>query len=225
MISLRNISKSFSSNKVLSDISFDIPTSQTVIIGGSNGSGKSLLMKIIAGLEKPTSGTVSVSDKPGLVIQDADAQILGDTVLEDVLFGLGPKDMDKALKALEKTGLLDKKDFPARVLSGGEKRRLAVASVIALDRRTVIFDEPYSNLDYQGVVCVNRVIRDLQKEHYTIIILSHELDRCPALADRLMVLHKGDITFDGKPGEALKLNLETWGIRTPSGNLSDMVWL
>ncbi|MBQ2050420.1 MAG: ABC transporter ATP-binding protein [Spirochaetales bacterium] len=219
--------------KALDDVNLEIGDGELAVIAGENGSGKSLLMKILAGLEKPTRGTVQ-ADAMGLVFQDADAQILADTPLEDVLFGLrNRRDITKAQKrdiavdSLSKVGLKDIADNPSHLLSGGQKRRLAVASILALGRRTMVFDEPYSNLDYPGVKSVNAVIRELKDDGYTILILTHELEKCLGLADRFVVLHKGRVAFDGKPADALDQNLEAWGIRNPApgGRPDGLVWL
>ena len=219
--------------KALDGIDVEIPDGQLVIIAGENGSGKSLLMKLIAGLEKPTKGSVETSEPVGLVFQDADAQILADTPIEDVLFGLRmKKGLSKAesrglaMAALEKVGLDGKAESPSHFLSGGEKRRLAIASVMALGRRTVILDEPYSNLDYPGVKSVNAIVSELKESGMTVIILTHELEKCLGLADRVLILNQGRIAFDGDPSSALKQNLEAWGIRNPGpdSDSSKLVW-
>ncbi|MBR1583417.1 MAG: ABC transporter ATP-binding protein [Spirochaetales bacterium] len=238
MIEAKGISKSFrqwdgSVFTALSDVSLRIDDGQLAIIAGENGSGKSLLMKILAGLEKPSSGTVTCTQSIGLVFQDADAQILADTVIEDVKFSLrNRRDLNKgeilgkAREALSAVGLEAKENSPSHMLSGGEKRRLAIASVMALDRRTLIFDEPYSNLDYPGVKSVNAVIEKLKADGFTILILTHELEKCLGLADRFMVLSKGKLVFDGKPEEAVQKDLESWGIRNPrnGSDVQSLVW-
>ncbi len=219
--------------RALDNVSLEISDGDTLVIAGANGSGKSLLMRIISGLEKPSSGTVESSGPIGLVFQDPDAQILADTPLEDVLFSLSSQKglskaqaREKALQALEQVGIADRKDSPAHLLSGGEKRRLAIASVLALGRKTVIFDEPYSNLDYPGVKSVNAMIGKLQEEGFTIVILTHELEKCLGLANRFAVLSKGKLAYDGPASEALKLDLGKWGIRNPlpGGDPSELVW-
>ena len=217
----------------LENVDLRIEDGSLAVIAGENGSGKSLLMRILAGLEKPSKGTVE-TDSAGLVFQDADAQILADTPFEDVMFGLrNRKDISKSrMKAiaedsLRKVGLWDIKDSPSHLLSGGQKRRLAVASVLALGRKTMIFDEPYSNLDYPGVRSVNSIIGQLKESGYTVLLLTHELEKCLGLADRFIVLHEGRITFDGTPEEGLARNLEDWGIRNPlpGGKPDTLVWL
>lgn len=219
--------------QVLKDVSFELDEGSCTIIGGENGSGKSLLMSIIAGLEKPTSGILDIPLKVGLVFQEAETQILGETPREDI--SIGPKNLGWSKEeisaavqnALEKTGLTQKADFPARFLSGGEKRRLAVACMLAMNLPVIIFDEPYANLDYGGVKQVNELIKNLKKEGKTIIILSHEIEKSLGLADKFIVLFRGEIVFDGTPEEGLKQNLEQWNIRNPLvtySSLSDLVW-
>jgi biotin transport system ATP-binding protein len=123
-------------------------------------------------------------------------------------------------EALARTGLADRADFPARSLSGGEKRRLAVAGVLAMDANIIIFDEPYANMDYPGVLQVNQLIHKLIADGKTIIILTHEIEKCLSFANRFIVLYKGKKVFDGDSSQALENNLEAWGIRNPG----DSVW-
>ena len=129
--------------------------------------------------------------------------------------------------SLKNVRLLEKADFPAEFLSGGEKRRLAVAAILAMKRDIIIFDEPYANLDYPAVCDVNSLLYQLHKEGKTVILLTHELEKCMALADHFIVLQKGKLVFDGKPEEALKLPLEKWSIRNPLAKYekaSDLIW-
>jgi len=237
MIKIRNVCKAFETseglNHALKDVSLEIQDGSCVVIGGENGSGKSVLMSIIAGLEEADSGSVECSSRAGLVFQEAETQILGETPREDISFG--PKNLGWSQEkveaavnsALEKTGLTAKKEFPARFLSGGEKRRLAVACMIAMDLNIIIMDEPYANLDFGGVKQVNGLISSLKKEGKTIIILTHEIEKCLGLADQFVVLFRGEKVFDGKPATGLKKDLEQWNIRNPLVSYSkvkDLVW-
>lgn len=217
----------------LRGVTLSISQGECVVVGGANGSGKTLLMSIAAGLVKPSSGTVKRRQEVGLVFQDADTQILGESAREDVEFSLmnigAPRAerRTRAESALESVSLLEKADFPARTLSGGEKRRLAAASAAALERQVVILDEPFANLDYDGVRQVVSLIKELGKQGKTLVILTHELEKCLALAGRLVVLHKGGVVFDGTPQEGLSKPLESWGIRNPlraCTRLEDLVW-
>lgn len=237
-IKIENLSKTFQtsagSKKALDNVSLEIAEGECVVIGGENGSGKSVLMSIIAGLQEGDGHPlVEVNGRVGLVFQEAETQILGETPAEDIAFGpknLGWKKSDveaAVVEALEKTGLTDKADFPARFLSGGEKRRLAVACMLSMKLPTIILDEPYANLDFGGVKQVNALIRQLKKDGKTVIILSHELEKCLGLADRFVVLFRGKKVFDGTPGMGLRHNLEAWNIRNPLvsyNRVEDLVW-
>ena len=260
-IKINHLSKTFNTlagpKKALDDVSLEIAEGECVLIGGENGSGKSLLMQIIAGLmdgdkntvvefpqnsrslseieggETTAKPCVQVNGRVGLVFQEAETQILGETPAEDIAFGpknLGWKKEDvqaAVCEALEQTGLTDKADFPARFLSGGEKRRLAVACMLAMKLPTIILDEPYANLDFGGVKQVNKLIRQLKAEGKTVIILTHEIEKCLGLADRLVVLFRGKKVFDGSPGMGLRHNLEAWNIRNPLvsyGKVEDLIW-
>jgi len=170
----------------------------------------------------------------GLVFQDADAQIVGETVAEDAAFGpenmgLSPAEAGaRAAKALAALGLSEKLDNSPRRLSGGEKRRLAVAGVLAMGCNTVIMDEPFANLDWPGVVQTLNIIRDLKNSGKTLIILTHELEKTLALADRLVILHGGVIRNDGPPAAVLDALDPAWGVRDPRRNyaaVEDCSWL
>ncbi|MDR0316314.1 MAG: energy-coupling factor ABC transporter ATP-binding protein [Treponema sp.] len=266
LFSIKNISKIFpgvsgaESYHALSDINLDIIESQCLLIAGSNGSGKTMLMRIIAGLLEPSCGEVLLRGQPlyaaqrgatrriaaqrmaekslrrelGLVFQDADAQIIGETVEEDIAFG--PENLglsktetgERVQAALEALGLFHRRELSPRRLSGGEKRRLAVAGIIAMGCNTVIMDEPFANLDWPGVAQTLAIIRDLKKEGKTLIILTHELEKVLAFADRLVILHKGSIRDDGPPAAVLDRLDPAWGVRDPRRNyaaIEDCSWL
>ena len=237
IIELENVSKIYSTSLgkkiAVNKVSFSVEEGSLTVIGGENGSGKSVLMNIISGLEKATEGKVKINSKVGLVFQEADSQILGETVEEDVSFG--PKNQKKSKEeikilvenALKEVGLFEKKDFPARFLSGGEKRRLAVACMLSMNLPVLIFDEPYANLDFTGVKQVNSLIRKLKEQQKTVIILTHELEKCLGLADKFLVLFRGDKVFEGSVEEGLKQNLEKWNIHNPIAQynkISDLIW-
>jgi len=247
LIKIQNLSKSFKTsegiNPALKNISLEISDASCTVIAGENGSGKSVLMSIIAGLEEADSGSVEFIDEKqsykksskrvGLVFQEAETQILGESAREDIAFG--PKNLgwkkekiESAIQsALEKTGLTKKADFPARFLSGGEKRRLAVACMLAMDLPIIILDEPYANLDFTGVKQVNALVKQLKADGKTVIILTHEIEKCLALADKFVVLFRGQKEFDGSPQEGLRQDLEKWNIRNPLisyKSVEDLVW-
>ncbi|GMO29789.1 MAG: ABC transporter ATP-binding protein [Termitinemataceae bacterium] len=231
---IKNLYKIFNDKSVaLNNINLDIYEGETLIIAGSNGSGKTLLMHIITGLTDPTSGKVifrgidiekagnELRKKTGIVFQDADAQIIGETVLDDIYFG--PKNLKynkheietAAAHALKAMHLEDKKDFPPCTLSGGEKRRLAIAGILAMGCEIIIMDEPFANLDYNGVKQTLHAVKELKESNKTVIILTHELEKVLAFAERLVIINSGVIADDGKPQEVLDRLKPEYAVRDP----------
>jgi biotin transport system ATP-binding protein len=234
LFSVRALVKQFPNGfEAVSGIDLDVYEGECLLIAGANGSGKTLLMRMLAGLAEPSGGEILLRGKRlasqalllrrsvGLVFQDADAQLIGETVEEDIRFG--PENLklpeaetaarlEECLEALELSG---KRDFPPRRLSGGEKRRLAVAGVLAMGCEAVIMDEPFANLDWPGVVQVLTIIRDLKARGKTVIILTHELEKVLAFADTLVILSGGKIRAQGTPEEVLEKLNPAWGVRDP----------
>ncbi|AEF83170.1 energy-coupling factor ABC transporter ATP-binding protein [Leadbettera azotonutricia] len=234
LFKVRSLRKRFPNGfEAISNLDLDIYKGECLLMAGSNGSGKTLLMRMLAGLQEPTEGSIFFKGialpqctgllrrSLGIVFQDADSQIVGETVEEDIRFGpenlkLGKDEIGRRVEdALEMLEMKTKRDFPPRRLSGGEKRRLAVAGVIAMGCDTIIMDEPFANLDMIGVVQVIKIIKDLKQAGRTAIILTHELEKVLALADRLVILDKGRIRADGKPEEVLDSLDPGWGVRDP----------
>jgi len=244
ILSVRDLSRCFSNGTVALDcINLNLYESEFLIISGPNGSGKSVLMKHLNGLLKPTSGKITLNNEDihkninktrqeiGLVFQDADSQIIGQTVERDVSFGpenlrLSREDISRKVdRALTDVDLYKKKDHRPHILSGGEKRRLAVAGILAMDSRILIFDEPFSNLDYPGVQNVLTQIVELHRRGHTVIVITHDLGKVLAHADRLIIMNSGKIVENGPPLDLIS-KLELYGIRKPGRtSLEDMTWL
>ncbi len=247
MFSVHGLTKRFpDGTEALSGVDLEIREKECLVVAGSNGSGKTLLMRMLVGLAKPSSGTVLyrgmdvaaygalVRRSVGLVFQDADAQVVGETVEEDIAFGpnnlkLGARETARRVaEAIAATGLEAKRAAPPRRLSGGEKRRLAVAGVLAMGCGAVIMDEPFANLDWPGVVQVLATVRDLKAAGKTVVVLSHELEKVLALADRLVILDRGRIRDDGTPEAVLGRGVASYGIRDPRQSyerVEDCSWL
>lgn len=218
----------------LDHVSFAVAAGELVVVAGANGSGKTTLLKHLNGLLLPQEGRVLVDgvctrDDPhgvrlrvGMVFQHADAQIVGETVAEDVAFGpenlcLPRPEIDRRVAAaLEAVGLAHKRHQRPHLLSGGEKRRLTIAGVLAMQPPVVVFDEPFSSLDLFGVRQVLQQILAFKAEGRTLVVTTHDLDKIAAHADRLILMHEGRLVGEGPPPAVLPL-VETYGVRQPEG--------
>ena len=244
LIKVENISKKFPNGKEsLNNINFEIYKNDFILIAGSNGSGKTVLMNIIANLEKASSGKITNNSKEfnlnshiGIIFQDADSQILGETPEEDILFGLKNLNLkkderEKKLKeVLSFCELENKKHSPARLMSGGEKRRLAIASILALDCDIIILDEPFANLDWKGVKLVTSLLKKLKEDNKTIIILTHEIEKILALTNRVVIINNGKLVFDDTTENTTQMKKSQWEEFelhypfTSYKNLEDLIW-
>lgn len=230
----------------LAGISLSLARGDFLMLAGRNGSGKSLLVKHLIGLRQPSSGRVLYRGEPigkdfqqlrsrvGLVFQDAESQLIGQTVADDVSFGpenlrLERSEIEARVKrSLERVGMAGFEDRRPDSLSGGEKRRLAVAGVLAMDAECVILDEPFANLDLGSIRMVLRTLRDLHAGGTTILLLTHELEKALALATRLVVLESGQKRFDGSPDDFPRDGFERYGLADPYRSCaarSELVWL
>jgi biotin transport system ATP-binding protein len=218
--------------KALDDVSLSFSEGEFTVIAGANGSGKTTLLRHFNGLLLPESGTVSVGgtlvkDDPsaarrqvGMVFQDADSQIIGDTVYDDVAFG--PENLrlsheeirQRVASSLADVNLVGREEKSPHNLSGGEKRRLAIAGVLAMAPRVLAMDEPFSNLDYPATCMILEHLLTLHKRGHTIIVTTHDLEKIISCAERLIVMENGRIVRDGKP-EAVIEGIEQYGIRPP----------
>lgn len=204
--------------KVLHDVDLTIEAGQWVALIGHNGSGKSTLAKLIDGLLTPQSGTIKVDGKIlneeniwdireqiGMVFQNPDNQFVGADVEGDVAFGLENRgvlreEMQKRVKEALVAVKMERfaKYEPVR-LSGGQKQRVAIAGVLALRPKIVIFDESTSMLDPEGRREIVSLMKKLnQEENFTVISITHDIDEA-ALADRIIVLNNGQIIQDDTP--------------------------
>ena len=216
----------------LDDVTLTFNEGEFTVIAGANGSGKTTLLRHLNGLLFSESGTVTVCGKSvkedpfyarqqvGMVFQDADSQIVGETVYDDVAFGpenlsLGRQQIDQRVnQALAAVGLSGFENKIPHHLSGGEKRRLAIAGVLAMAPRVLLMDEPFSNLDYPATCRVLEQILDLHQNGHTIIITTHDLEKVVAHAQRVVVLANGRVVKDGIP-DAVIVGIDRYGIRQP----------
>lgn len=248
ILSIEHLSFGFTkAQTILHDITFAVNPGEFVVMTGRNGSGKSLLLKCIKGILQPTGGNIFIDGKEvsndasfrnrsiGLVFQDADSQIVGQTVERDIAFGLEnlkvqePEFSQRIESVVHLLGLGPMLHQRPRTLSGGEKRRLAIAGVLVMKPKLIILDEPFANLDYPGVVQVLQTLVELHKQGHTIMMVSHEIEKVLAHADKLVLLDSGRIIAATHPKEVLPV-LEDFGVRVPSFHgvqlpLEEMTWL
>lgn len=225
--------------KALDDVSLTINKGEFIGIIGHTGSGKSTLIQHFNGLEKATSGTIyfngqdiydrdfnmkSLRSKVGLVFQYPEHQLFETTVLEDVKFGpknlgLSKLEVDlRAFEAIKQVGLPEKcyDDSPFE-LSGGQKRRVAIAGVLAMKPEILILDEPTAGLDPRGRDEILDQIAKLHKEGLTVILVSHSMEDVAKYADRIIAMNDGKVAFDGTPKEVFRhyRELERMGLSAP----------
>lgn len=225
----------------LDDVSLTIEEGEFVALIGHTGSGKSTLIQHINGLLKPTSGRiiidgvditskdVKLSDirkKVGLVFQYPEYQLFEETIEKDIAFGpknLGLNDDEinkRVIKAMNMVGLdyetyKDKSPFD---LSGGQKRRVAIAGVVAMEPKILILDEPTAGLDPKGRDEILEKIKQFKEEYdMTIILVSHSMEDVAKLATRVLVMHKSKCILDGTPSKVFKEidTLERVGLAVP----------
>jgi len=232
---------------ILRDISFSINQGDFIVLSGKNGAGKSILMRCLKGLMQPDAGSITIDGEDltgrpkkrnrsiGLVFQDADTQLVGQTVERDILFGLenlniGVKErtvrMQQVIRLLGLAPLLHQRP---RTLSGGERRRLAIAGVLVMQPHVIMLDEPFANLDYPGIVQVLESLVELKKQGTTILVATHEIEKLLAYADSMLLLDAGRVVTQSHPQQVLEI-VEEFGVRRPRFHgkpipVGDLTWL
>ena len=224
----------------LHDVNIKIEQGEMIGLIGHTGSGKSTLIQHLNGLLKPTSGAVfydgkdindsdfskkKLRSKVGLVFQYPEYQLFESTVIDDVKFGPKNIGMDSlkidmnSFQALKQVGIgEDLLDVSPLELSGGQKRRVAIAGVLAMEPEVLILDEPTAGLDPRGRDEILDQISYLQKERgITVILVSHSMDDVARYVDRLIVMNQGEVRFDGTPKEVFRhyKELEEIGLAAP----------
>ena len=201
---------------------FRVYPKEIVALCGANGSGKSTLIEHLNGLMLPDVGRVRIFDKNidkrnvesirkvvGLVFQDADSQLFSPTVLDDVMFGplnQGMSEEDARKRAEWALGIVGMKEIGKipHYLSGGQKRLVAIAGVLAMQPRILVVDEPTGDLDPNNSERIENLLRSLRDEYgISVVVALHDLDMAARLADRVCIVKNGSIIAEGKPADVL----------------------
>lgn len=229
MIKLENVTYTYMpggpfEKTAVHNIDLTIPDGQFIGLMGHTGSGKSTLIQLMNGLIKPTEGEIKVDGQPlfsknvkmkdvrfkvGLVMQYPEYQIFEDTVWKEIAYGptnMGISDEEirsRVEYAADLVGIpaemLEKSPFE---LSGGQKRRVAIAGIVSMQPTTLILDEPTAGLDPKGRDEILYKIKDLQRRmNITVILVSHSMEDIAQFADRILVMNKGGLAIDGTPSE------------------------
>lgn len=246
-IQVKNLNYTYSKDlpnqtKALDDVSFGIEKNSILGVAGHTGSGKSTLLQMLNGLLRPDDGEIFIGEdcitekdfplvdirkKVGLVFQYPEYQLFEETVRKDVIYGpknLGIEDEKEleeiARDAISKVGLDYEmiKDRSPFELSGGQKRRVAIAGVIAMKPEVLILDEPTAGLDPESRHELINMIQNIQKnENMILIFVSHNMNDIAKLADKMIVLDRGKIAMEGTPREvfARKDELNSIGLGVP----------
>ena len=222
---------------VFQDLSLTVEAGSFVAVLGGNGCGKSTLAKHFNSILLPSGGKVYVcgmdtSDEDrliqirrsvGMVFQNPDNQIVANVVEEDVAFGpenLGvasPAIRQRVDQALKQVGMYEYRDHAPHLLSGGQKQRIAIAGVIAMEPKCIVLDEPTAMLDPRGRREVLETVTRLNREKgITVVLITHHMDEA-AKADRVVVLHRGQVALDGAPKQVFSQveKLHALGLRAP----------
>ena len=182
----------------ISDVSFSIDKGITAIVGKS-GSGKTTLLSIIAGLQRPDSGTVEKEGSVGMVFQFPERELFAETVLKDVSFSLHNADDKKAREALDALGVDERLwNLSPFSLSGGERRKVAIAGILASEPDIIMMDEPSAGLDADGQESLRKLLFSLRKKGKIVVITTHDVSLA-AIADRVIVIENGSVVADDIP--------------------------
>jgi len=251
LLEIKNLECKFQDGTTaLKGINFSVNKGDFIVIAGKNGSGKTVLLRHLNGLYTPTKGEIlfkgvslkkqirKVRQNVGLVFQNADSQIVSQTVWDDTAFGplnlhLSKDEIKRRVsESLKSVGMFNFKDHNPHKLSGGEKRKLAIAGILAMNTSIILLDEPFSNLDYPGIVDIINQIINLHKKGHTIICVTHEIEKILYHANRFIIMQDGYMRENSTPAEVLK-NIHKYNIFPPlnpkgkdiKDQLSKMTWL
>lgn len=210
ILEMRGIAKKYGDFTALKGVDFSVRKREIVTIIGPSGSGKSTLLRCINGLTEPTEGEISLNGRTSMVFQHFNL-FPHMTCLENITYApikvlKWPKEevVESARKLLEMVNLSEKADaYPAQI-SGGQKQRVAIARSLAMKPDLMLFDEPTSALDPEIIGSVLNVMKELAKEHMTMVVVTHEMSFARDVSDRTVFMADGKILEEGKPEEIFK---------------------
>ena len=219
MLEARNITFSYDDGtEALNNVNLKVDKGDIVALLGKNGAGKSTLFLHFNGILRPDKGEIIIDEeklkydkkslikfrqKVGLVFQNPDDQIFAPSVEEDVAFGplnlkLPMEEVQKRVhEALERVGMVGFEKKAPHHLSGGQKKRVAIAGILAMKPEIMVFDEPTAGLDPKGASKIINLLKELNEQGITIIISPHDVDLVPQYANKVYVLHEGEIIGEG----------------------------
>lgn len=222
LIEVENASYTYpDGTRALINVSIKIPENSIVAITGANGSGKSTLLMLLAGLLEPQEGCIKfrgmdikglghkLRREIGIVFQDPDDQLFASTVYDDIAFGLRLLKLSeeeikaKVHRAARELGIEHLLDKPPYRLSGGEKRRAALATTLILNPSVLLLDEPFSDLTPQTIDYLMNLIMRFKEAGRTVVFTSHDVDIVAELSDYVYILAKGQVVAHGKPEDVL----------------------
>lgn len=225
MISTRALNYNYGDGtRAVVDVDLQVERGEFTAIMGANGSGKTTLLKLLIGLLKPASGSIflegrelrslkdtDIFQRIGMVFQDPNDQIFAATVEDDVAFGVMNLGVSRKETSLVVAGVLDAlgishlKNKAVHALSFGQKRRVALAGVLAMKPSVILLDEPTGGLDPLGVTSIMSLLHKLNREQgISMIMATHDIDLVPLFCDKMVIMHGGRALTQGKPSSVLR---------------------
>ncbi len=224
ILETKDLSFSYEEGRMaLNHLSVEIYEKEKIAVLGANGAGKSTFFLNLNGVREPEEGEIFLYGKRidkknrreliknvGIVFQDADSQIIASTVKAEVAFG--PLNMklprqeveERTIDALGRLDLQVYAERPPHYLSGGEKKRVSIADILAMDSPIIIFDEPTASLDPVNADMLEKILEELEQEGKTILLSTHDVDFAYRFAERALVFCDGKLIADGKPGDIFR---------------------
>lgn len=224
LLEIEHLSFAYEEGKrALSDVNVVIRAGEKIAVLGANGAGKSTFFLNINGVRHPDEGTIRFRGKPvgkkerkllqqnvGIVFQSADDQMIASTVKAEVAFGPLNMGMDReevemrTMRAITQMDLAGYEGRPPHYLSGGEKKRVAIADILAMEPPIILFDEPTAALDPVSAEMLEQVLGELEQEGKTILLSTHDIDFAYRFAERILVFAGGRLIADGTPEEIFR---------------------